>query len=380
MLMRIILVSLILFLAGCGTTQSVSGLKQSDLSKIRSVSILKLPDNSDKIGGPIANHLRGFGIRVDSEALEPGDTTTSDALISYSPVWAWDLVTYLYMLQINIIDSSSGKIISRANWTEAPFHSFRNPGRVATTLLDQMIPKSAVGAQIDTSTIVGRRVQSPKLAVVLSQFDDDLARWRECHKAGSYTACKNPINGSGDAGIASARPESVMQRTSPGSSDTPDIDRAIAQAKIARSSAPRQIDGCNTGIDHLRDRLPICRENEALMKMRELWLLSDASFKENIAAGATLAQIATEQARLAREFESSLVDAEAAMQSAAADGQLASRRITALKQIPSRCDAGPQDQFGMQEQAYQAYVNAYMAAQANRALSAIAACRARAGK
>jgi hypothetical protein len=34
----------------------------------------------------------------------------------------------------------------------------------------------------------------------------------------------------------------------------------------------------------------------------------------------------------------------------------------------------------MQEQAYQAYVNSYMAAQANRALSAIAACRARAKK
>lgn len=161
-------------------------------------------------------------------------------------------------------------------------------------------------------------------------------------------------------------------------SGAPDIDAAIAKAEVVRANTPKQIDGCNTGIEHLRDRLPICSQNEALVKMRRLWLLSDASFKENLAAGATMAQIAIEQAKIAREFENSLESNEAVMQSAAADSQRARQRIVALKATPSKCDAGPQNAFGMQEQAYQAYVNAYMAVQANRALSAIAACRARA--
>ncbi len=189
-------------------------------------------------------------------------------------------------------------------------------------------------------------------------------------------ASRNNRQASADSGAS----RSSGGTSSAAASGAPDIDAAIAQAKAVRASTPKQIDGCNTGLEHLRDKLPICRDNVALMKMRELWLLSDASFKENLAAGATMAQIATEQARLAREFESNLQQNEAAMQSAAADGQRARRRVEALAETPSRCDAGPQDQFGMQEQAYQAYVNAYMAVLANRALSAIAACRARAGK
>lgn len=174
----------------------------------------------------------------------------------------------------------------------------------------------------------------------------------------------------------SSRPVSGQQPAAA----APDIDAAIARAQAIRANTPRQIDGCNTGIDHLRDRLPICSENEGLVKMRRLWLLADGSFKENLAAGATLEEIATTQARLAREFEGTLKVNEELMQSTAADGQRARQRILALKETPSRCDAGPQGAFGMQEQAYQAYVNSYMAAQANRALSAIAACRARAKK
>ncbi len=187
-------------------------------------------------------------------------------------------------------------------------------------------------------------------------------------------------NRAGPSSPNAAATSSTRSTSGPATSGAPDIDAAIAEAKTIRASTPSQIEGCNTGIEHLRDRLPICRDNVALIKMRELWLLSDGSFKANLAAGATMGQIATEQARMAREFESNLQQNEAAMLSAAADGQRARQRIVALTETPSRCDAGPQGQFGMQEQAYQAYVNAYMATLSNRALSAIAACRARAAK
>lgn len=164
----------------------------------------------------------------------------------------------------------------------------------------------------------------------------------------------------------------------PPPSAAPDIDESIRQAKAKLATRPKMIDGCPARIEHLAPELPVCPANEHLAKLRELILATDASFVDDQAAGYSLRQVATETAQAARQFDDALRSAELAMLEASADGDLARRRLGALKETPPRCDAGPRGSFGMGENAYQAYVNMFMLTKMNRAVSAIAACRARA--
>lgn len=156
------------------------------------------------------------------------------------------------------------------------------------------------------------------------------------------------------------------------------IDDAIRQAQATRSARPKVIDGCPTGVEHLAPQLPVCPANEGLLKLRQLILLTDASFVADQAAGLSLRDVALRTSQAARLRDEALRTDERSMLEASADGDQARRRLADLRETPSRCDAGPQGSFGMGESAYQAYVAQYMAALADRAVSAAAACRARA--
>ncbi len=165
---------------------------------------------------------------------------------------------------------------------------------------------------------------------------------------------------------------------SPSATGQPDLEAAIRQARAKRAGVSAMIDGCPTGVGHLAADLPICPANRQLSQFRELLLETDASFVEDQAAGYSLRQIAAIQAQAARQYEDALRQAERAMMEASADGALARARLSALRETPPRCDAGPQGSFGMGESSYQAYVSSMMVARTTRAVSALAACRARA--
>lgn len=186
------------------------------------------------------------------------------------------------------------------------------------------------------------------------------------------------LPGGSDVGAASRANAVPRGQSGPSAASMPDIEVAIRQARAKRSSAPASIDGCPTGIDHLAPRLPVCAANDHLVKFRELILLTDASFADDVAAGLSFRDIALRASQASRIRDEALRTNERAMLEASADGDQARRRLAALKDTPPRCDAGPQGSFGMGESAYQAYVSQYMAALAERAVSAAAACRGRA--
>jgi hypothetical protein len=167
-------------------------------------------------------------------------------------------------------------------------------------------------------------------------------------------------------------------RPNPSATGQPDIELAIQQARAKRAGRPASIDGCPTGIEHLAPRLPVCSANDNLVKLRELILLTDASFAEDVAAGLSFRDIALRTSQASRLRDEALRTNERAMLEASADGDQARRRLAALRETPPRCDAGPQGSFGMGENAYQAYVSQYMISLAERAVSTAAACRGRA--
>lgn len=180
------------------------------------------------------------------------------------------------------------------------------------------------------------------------------------------------------SGIEGADPQNGMEPRDESALPTVDLDDEIRKARASLETRPSQIDGCPTRIDHLASELPICPDNQFLKKLRELILLTDASFVEDQAAGYSLRQIATNAAQATRQHDESLRVAEQAMLETSANAELAVRRIAALRQTPPRCDAAPEGSFGMSENSYQSYVSEFMSAKANRAVSVIAACRARA--
>ncbi|HOY33715.1 MAG TPA: hypothetical protein PLG32_01150 [Piscinibacter sp.] len=156
------------------------------------------------------------------------------------------------------------------------------------------------------------------------------------------------------------------------------IDGPIQQAQATRATRPRVMDGCPTGIEHLAPQLPVCAANEGLVKLRQLILATDASFVEDQAAGLSLREVALRTSQASRLRDEALKTTERSMLEASADSNRARRRLAALRDSPPSCDAGPSGSYGMGESAYQAYVGQYMVAMADRAVSAAAACRARA--
>tara|TARA_B100001105_G_C22397012_1_gene447275 strand:+ start:1506 stop:2456 length:951 start_codon:yes stop_codon:yes gene_type:complete len=212
---------------------------------------------------------------------------------------------------------------------------------------------------------VGSSACSDIKEIVMDDWDK-----RKLKNAQSPPAKQSAENTTRQSQLNSAQPETL----------TAQMDDAITKARSALATAPSKIDGCPTNVTHLADRLPVCPENMQLQKLRELSLATDASFREDVASGLTLAQVATRAAEAARMFDATLAENERIMRNMASDIGPVERRLRAIRSTPAQCDAHSSNSLGMQEAAYQAYVASYIAAQVNRAVSAIAACRARASR
>ncbi len=152
---------------------------------------------------------------------------------------------------------------------------------------------------------------------------------------------------------------------------------ASAPAPPARTAAATTTPGsCPTSIAYIEPQLPVCRNHGQLLEMRRISLQTDVSFREDLAQGFTLRQVALTAAQATQQFDDSMKKAEEAMFSASANAAMARARLDALRASPPRCDADDGAR-GMGESSYQAYVAMYMASMVNRAVASIAACRAR---
>jgi hypothetical protein len=98
---------LVLLLAGCVNREGATLTPGAELSRLRSFHVVKLEADNRGIERLIAQELqaRGYTAGSGTEAARPVDT---DALVTYSDRWAWDITMYMLSLDITVRDGRTG--------------------------------------------------------------------------------------------------------------------------------------------------------------------------------------------------------------------------------------------------------------------------------
>ncbi|MCP5556470.1 MAG: hypothetical protein H7A55_01840 [Verrucomicrobiaceae bacterium] len=124
-------------LSSCSTTNRAIASKGA-LAGYRTASVEARPDDSGDVGilQEIRTELsrRGYGI-VQQGA--PG----RHLVARIGDTWRWDLVMYLYSLEIEFIDSSTGAIAAVADYRNSAFHTFPDRRKVVRDLFAQLDAK-----------------------------------------------------------------------------------------------------------------------------------------------------------------------------------------------------------------------------------------------
>lgn len=194
-----------------------------------------------------------------------------------------------------------------------------------------------------------------------------------------------PSSAGADSGGASARVEdsrpgaaSTAVAAGPASRESAAGSVSSPTGSSARPQASRGADGCEPSLAFIEPRLPICRDHSQLLEFKQIAMRSYDDIASLRAQGSSYEEIARALSAQARQYDDAMKQTEQSMLEVVADSTRAKARLAALRATPPRCDASEQVS-GMGEAAYESYVVSLMAAITNRALAAVAACRARAG-
>ncbi len=129
------IVGLMIFLPACGGSYN---LQQAGTVKspIRTVALTPQDGNSAEVDAYMVDALTAVGVEV-RQPLKAGEKISSnvDAVVSYTDLWRWDLVTYMAGLQINLYDARNGAILATGRWRDSGLHSFQRGEGVSKELI-----------------------------------------------------------------------------------------------------------------------------------------------------------------------------------------------------------------------------------------------------
>ena len=130
----------VITLAGCETYKPYTN-PASPAPKLTRVAIMTNPSSKEKrrIAGDIADVLDKRGIH--SVIIAPGDAPPKDVdgYFTYSDNWAWDMTMYLAVLEIELHDTQSGKLIASARYKQGLLHRYPSPTEIADKLIGQIL-------------------------------------------------------------------------------------------------------------------------------------------------------------------------------------------------------------------------------------------------
>jgi hypothetical protein len=94
------------FTSGCATNRATASLMPgADLSKVKTMYVVKLPNDDRGVGELIQTNLskRGYQVGIGTEK-KPAQPT--DAVVTYVDKWMWDITMYLLQLTITVNDNT----------------------------------------------------------------------------------------------------------------------------------------------------------------------------------------------------------------------------------------------------------------------------------
>ena len=134
--------ALVLALAGCSTSQSVTLVKGTP-PPVAVVSQVADAGNSPEMDAFLKEALQAQSLEVRGTVLPAGTTRAEgvDALVSYVDVWRWDLAMYLASVSVKMHDARSGDLLVMGEWKDSPLHGFRDAKVVLAGLVQEMLAK-----------------------------------------------------------------------------------------------------------------------------------------------------------------------------------------------------------------------------------------------
>lgn len=93
------LLCLALSLVGCANRATAKVDPTADLKSMKTMHVVKIPDETAGISTLIADDLRHRGYTVTTGTDKP---STVDAIVTYVDKWMWDMTMYLFELTITI--------------------------------------------------------------------------------------------------------------------------------------------------------------------------------------------------------------------------------------------------------------------------------------
>jgi len=105
-----LVVSVLLLATGCASTLEAKKMPGTDLSKLKTFYVQKLPADERGVEQLIAQRLTHMGFTATSGA---SDTPSSpvDATVTYQDKWMWDITMYMLQLDMQVRDPRSGMVL-----------------------------------------------------------------------------------------------------------------------------------------------------------------------------------------------------------------------------------------------------------------------------
>lgn len=97
---------------GCANRATAKVDPSANLAGLKTMHVVKLPEESAGISTMIADDLRRRGYRVTESTNKTSD---ADALVTYWDRWMWDITMYLLELTVTIRDSKTEFPLAEGN-------------------------------------------------------------------------------------------------------------------------------------------------------------------------------------------------------------------------------------------------------------------------
>ncbi|QRM18875.1 hypothetical protein GBK02_05450 [Dechloromonas sp. TW-R-39-2] len=133
---------LLLVLAGCGGSSTVTRFDAPVPSPLRSVSLSPMDGNSPEVTGYVSDAFMVQGVAtaggVPAGVLK---TDNADAVVTYLDVWRWDLAMYMQSITINLYNAQTGQLMVSGRWKDSFFHTWNRGEAVSKELVAEMMAK-----------------------------------------------------------------------------------------------------------------------------------------------------------------------------------------------------------------------------------------------